>query len=89
MQQQQHMHKGTYHNRWVVPLLISMGSIWVNAVIDDLQRCQTNNFHGAEVGLPEPPSLEQRITQVIETKCGGTTEFRNVTDAWYKTFFQF
>lgn len=49
---------GTYHHRWIVPLLVSARSIWIDAVIDDLERCQTDRLHGAEVGLPKPTCLK-------------------------------
>lgn len=74
------MHKGTYHNGWIIPLFISMSSVRVNAVIDDLQSGQTNSFHGAEVGLPEPSSLKQKIKSYPKKLiCAGTIDFRNVT----------
>lgn len=54
----------TYHHRWIVPLLVSACSIWVDAVIDDLERCQANSLHGAEVCVPEPASLYKNGTEV-------------------------
>lgn len=56
----------TYHHRWIVPLLIRACSIWVDAVIDDLERCQANSLHGAEVGLPEPACLRTKGTDFLK-----------------------
>lgn len=50
----------THHHRWIVPLLIGACSIWIDAVVDDLKRRQTNSLHGTEIGLPEPASLWTR-----------------------------
>lgn len=50
-------HTGTYHHRRIVPLLVGACSIRIDAVIDDLERCQADSLHGTEVGLPEPTSL--------------------------------
>lgn len=50
-------HTGTYHHRRIVPLLVGACSIRIDAVIDDLERCQANSLHGTEVGLPEPTGL--------------------------------
>lgn len=52
--------KATYHHRWIVPLLVSAGRIRIDAVIDDLQRRQTNSLHGAKVGIPEPACLKTK-----------------------------
>lgn len=57
----------TYHHRWMVPLLVSTCSIWVDAIIDDLECCQANSLHGAEVGLPEPACLQTNGAQLLKT----------------------
>lgn len=48
---------GTYHHRRIVPLLVGACSIWIDAVVDDLECCQSDGLHGAEVGLPKPAGL--------------------------------
>lgn len=60
------MYTVTYHHRWIVPLLVSACGIWVDAVIDDLERCQANGLHGAKVGLPEPACLWTDGTDILK-----------------------
>lgn len=51
---------GTYHHRWVVPLLVGACSIWIDTVVDDLECCQSDCLHGAEIGLPKPACLRMK-----------------------------
>lgn len=66
-EQEHHVLTDTYHHGGIVPLLISPGSIGIDAVIDYLERCQANSLHGAEVGLPEPVRLWTNKTDLKYT----------------------